>query len=142
MTADDDLKTCGGRINIERSDVVNHADLHRTSLEDADLRNAHRPCVAVVVAANGRHGSNTGKCFEDARIADVARMDNEIAAAQRCQCFRPHQTMGVRHDAYTQVRGEHAQRYLTRGYAKEPDRPELLGTCEWSQRLQRPMTRS
>jgi hypothetical protein len=51
--------------------------------------------IVVIVATNRGHGSYRGKAIEDARIADISRVNDEIAALERSQCFRAQKSMGV-----------------------------------------------
>jgi hypothetical protein len=58
------------------------------------------PRAAIVVAAHGGDRRQGGQLFQDARIADVAAVNDVVAAAQEVFGFGPQETVGVGDEAY------------------------------------------
>ena len=95
MTGNNHLNPGGDRPQVELRDIVNDMDSNRSHLENRGVRNARRPCAVVVVAANGGQWRDPGKTIENARIADISGMDDEMALIKGGYGFGPQQAMRI-----------------------------------------------
>jgi hypothetical protein len=59
------------------------------------LRKTRGPAPLVIVAANGGDRRDLGQPLQDGRIADVAGVNDEIAAAKRFDRLGPQQPVGI-----------------------------------------------
>jgi hypothetical protein len=99
MPRDNCVKSGRRRIDVEFLHIVQ--DVHATivDLNDFGLRQCVGPGSLVDIAANCKQWCDRPQAFEHVWAADVARMDDQGAIAQRRNCPRPQQPMGIRYDA-------------------------------------------
>jgi len=83
----------------QRLGVVYNADAQVAELDGFNLAQRVGPVAEVVVAANRGDGSKQGELAQNPRVADVARVHDEIAPAQDIDRSGSQQPMRVRDDA-------------------------------------------
>lgn len=99
MPAYDGGKSCRSRIDIEIRDIVHEVNVMRAGDDDISERERHAPRIAIVVAAHCECRCDFPQTLEHLRRADVAGMNDEIAAAQCRERLVAQQTMRVGYDA-------------------------------------------
>ena len=70
---------------IELCKVMQDVDGHLCDLEDLGFRNRFRPGPFIVVAAHGGQWRQAPQLIQHPGVADIARVNDEIAAAQKRQ---------------------------------------------------------
>jgi hypothetical protein len=70
----------GWRIAFEVSDVVEDMDQEFAEFDDLRRRQRRRPCSGVHIAANCRNRCDLGQPGDNFGFADIAGVDNAIAA--------------------------------------------------------------
>ena len=94
MAAHHRMKTgSGSRIHIAR--VMDQVDLDSVDLKIQFIRDLLRPSRAIIIAANGEHGSNGLERVDNLGLADVPGVDDDLAPSERSKRCWPHQTMGI-----------------------------------------------
>lgn len=83
-------------IDVERRAIVDHKDLRTRDSHGGHRRQARGPRPAIVVAAHCRYRSKARQRCEDLRVANVAGMDDVIAAAQCALGLGAQETVRVR----------------------------------------------
>ena len=91
----DDANARGAWIRVQPGEVVNDEDAHFARLKDFGFPQLLRPRALVVVAANRSQWRQAAECFEDERVADVASVNDEIAALEERPGLRPQETVRV-----------------------------------------------
>ena len=89
-------------VDVQVRDVMDHVEEHPAQLHQRGPGDALRPGAKVVVAAHGGQWRDRAQCIEYGGFADVARMDEVVAAVQVRPCFRAEQIVGVRDHADAQ----------------------------------------
>ena len=107
VAADDDIDSGSNGIKIEFIQIVDEIEVLSGELDKIGCRQLRRASCAIDVAANRCDRRELAKSIENGRIADVTRVENMIAAAQRIQSFRPQQTVCV---------GDHADAHRSSAY--------------------------
>ncbi len=95
MTADHDVESRGGGVNIQLIEAVENVDAGGTGIDNSSCGQTGGPGVEVDVAAHRGHGRETAKGLEDLWFADVACVDDEIGAAQGFHGFGAKKSVGV-----------------------------------------------
>ena len=93
-----------GGFQVELCEVVDHVQADLAEAEELRLPQPHRPRPPIVVAAPRRDGRERGQRLEDAGIADVACVDDVVAAVEEGLDLRPQQAVGVGDQADAHVR--------------------------------------
>jgi hypothetical protein len=88
-------------VNIELRKIVNDIDENPAELDQFRFRQRVGPCAPVVVAAYYRDRRNAREFINDHRAAEIAGVDDEIAAAQEVNRLRPDKVVRIRNKAYT-----------------------------------------
>ncbi len=99
MPSDNDPKPCGGGVDRKLREVMQHIEDRVVDVENIVLRNLLGPCAAIIVTANGRHRRDCGQLIDNLRIADIPRMNDEVAATQVAYGCRSKQAMRVSDEA-------------------------------------------
>src|SRR5690606_16769256 len=97
MAGDDRIETGGGRVEVERVDVMDDIEEAAFDLEDRGIGKRVGPLVDI--AANGRKRRQRLEAAKHLRFADVPRVHDRIAAGQGGRGLRPEQPVRVRDDA-------------------------------------------
>lgn len=96
VAADDDLETCGERIQIQSMHIVQNVDRNFAGLRYGGFGQfAAGPFFGVYVSTNSDNGSYFAELRQDVSVADVACVHDQFGAAQRGQRFFAQQTMRV-----------------------------------------------
>jgi GNAT superfamily N-acetyltransferase len=74
-------KSLAGQIDVDHAEIVQHENLQAFDLHGLPLRQPLRPGGTVDIAANGGHRCDPRQMCENVGVADIARMDDPIAAA-------------------------------------------------------------
>ena len=72
MPADDDLKSRGGGIEIERVNIVQNVNRRGFRFEDFGFGQGQRPRLRIDVSPYGKNGRECFQPFQNSRIAHVA----------------------------------------------------------------------
>lgn len=99
MSRDNDAKPCGGRIDRKLCEVMQHIEQRVGCVEQIVLWDLLSPCAAIIVSANGGHRRDRGQLIDNLNIADIPRMNDEVAAMQIGYGFGSKQAMRVGDDA-------------------------------------------
>ena len=99
MTGDDDLHARGTGFEIDLGEVVDRVDEDVAEAKELALAQARGPGAPVVVAAHGRDRGDGAKGVEHGGIAEVAAVDDVVAALEEGEDFRAQQAVGVRDEA-------------------------------------------
>ena len=83
------------RLQIEFVQVVKNVDGDAADFEHIRGGNFAGPGIAVHVAANRGHRSNTSQLFQNGRIANVATMNDVVRSAQSGKSLGSKQAMGI-----------------------------------------------
>src|SRR5688572_24991749 len=75
-------------------------DHHAADVQHLVLRQGMRPRTFVIVAADRRHWRNPAQCLQYRVAHDIARMDNDVAAGEKLDSFRPQQAVCIRDEPY------------------------------------------
>jgi len=70
---------CGG-LNVEVREVVNGVEKELSDLQELGFIDLLCPPTFVVVSSDGGDGSDDSQFFKNAWIADIAGVDDEVAA--------------------------------------------------------------
>lgn len=95
MTRDDDLEPRRCRVEIQLGQVVNDVDNRVAYLQHFGFADGRRPGTVVVVSPHRGDRRNFSKRSENVRVADVARVDDIVAAPQRLDRLGPQESMSV-----------------------------------------------
>ena len=95
MARDDHTATGGCRSLGKLRPVVNDVNAHIGEPQGAPLRNARRPTLAIVVAANGVHGAQCAQLAQYCRRADVSRVDDAVRVLEEGFGLGSQQPMSV-----------------------------------------------
>ncbi len=95
MPAHHHTESRGGRVKIERLDIMQHVDQRVACFRHGRFRKRIGPGTVIGVAPDGHHGRQLFERFDDFRSADVTRVDDQFAAAQRLERFLPQKAMRV-----------------------------------------------
>lgn len=95
MSGYHDLESCRRGIEVELGQVVQDVDRDLVHPKRFGFGDRTRPAVPVVVAAHRGHGSERAQRLEQGGAADVAGVDDEVAAAQELERLRPQQAVGI-----------------------------------------------
>ena len=87
------------QVPLQPAQFVDHIDLDPAHPQDGGLGNPTRPGPLVAVAPHRGHRGDGRQVIENGRVADVARVDDEVAAAQERLRLGPQQAVGVGDDA-------------------------------------------
>ncbi len=82
-------------IDVDLREIVDRIDKHTADPQEVGFRNAGCPGFAVVVAPYNRQRRDRSQRFEDANIADVPAMHDEVAPLQRCHSLGAQQPVRV-----------------------------------------------
>src|SRR5579862_2957807 len=105
MAGNDDVEPVFRRVDAASCDVVNHENVHAADVEALGFAQPRRPRAAIVVAAHGGHRRDHRKLGENRRLADVARMHDEMAAFEHRHCLGAQQPVRVGDQADPDRRG-------------------------------------
>ena len=86
---------CRGRVEMQRSAIVEKIEVVPFEEEYVGLGQAAAGARAIDVAANSVDGSDACECLEDFTAAYVAHVKNVVTAFQRRQSFRPKQAVRI-----------------------------------------------
>ena len=89
MAENDGAEFTARGIDIELRDVVYDVDQDGSHLQHFSLPNPGSPGSMVVVSPHCRDWSNSGELREHVRMADISRVNDEVAAPQAFHCFGP-----------------------------------------------------
>ena len=106
VAVDNDAHARRGRVQVELLDDVQEIDEgagrsrrhlagRMTQVDDFTLRQAGREFPRVRVAAHRANGCDLGEGIEDRGVADVPRMEDQVASGQCVQRLRADQAVGV-----------------------------------------------
>src|SRR6267143_2426758 len=95
MAADDRLEAGGGRIEVERVEVVQDIEDDVPDANDLRVLQRLRPILTVVVPPHGDHRSHFAQRLQHVGTADVTGVDDQLRAAQGVDRLWTHQTVGV-----------------------------------------------
>lgn len=95
MAADNGVEATSGRIESQCLHVVQHQDTPALEFHGTGIGKAARPLPFVIVSTHGVNRRDSVQFVQDLRLADVARVDDDAAAAQCIERFGPQQTVGV-----------------------------------------------
>src|SRR4030095_2581249 len=96
MSGDDGVNTGRGGLQGQGVEVVQYVDERLAGTQHFGLAKRRCPNALVVVASHGRHRCNARQLLEDIGVADVAGVNDEVAAAHRVQGLGTQQSMRVR----------------------------------------------
>ena len=82
-------------IHIQLSEIVNDVNANLADVEDLCFTQRNGPSAIVVVAAYGGNGSELGKLLNYPGVADIARVNDEVAAAKDIQRLGAEHSMRV-----------------------------------------------
>ena len=88
-------ETLRRRIDVQLREVVQDIETVRTRLDDLRQRQRLPPGAAIVVAAHGMRRRKLAQLLQDRRVADVARMDDEVATAKRIDRFGAQESVRI-----------------------------------------------
>ncbi len=100
MARHDDLNACGVRLHVELREIVDCIDEDLADLNELGLAEARRPRPAVVVASHCGNRRDGRERLEHAGIAEVAAVNDAVAALEELDCLGTQETMCVRDKAY------------------------------------------
>ena len=95
MSADYDLRAGRQWIEVEVLQIVQDIDARARQINDDVFRKGLAPRLGIHVAAHGVNRSGVLELAEDGRIANVASMNDRVAATERRDRFGPKQTVRV-----------------------------------------------
>lgn len=78
MTAYYDVKLRGLWIQVEGLAIVQHVDIHFSRFGNGGFRERFRPFRCIHVATHRHQRGNVGEGFQNARVAHVAGMNDQI----------------------------------------------------------------
>jgi hypothetical protein len=87
-------------IEIQLGEVVDDVDEHVADTQDLGLADGGRPAAPVVIPAHGGERGDRGEVFQDGRVADVPRVDEDVAAAQERGGLGAEEPVGIGDDTY------------------------------------------
>ena len=95
MPADDDLKTCGGGIEVKRVNVVQN--VNRGCIRFDDFRFGQRLCprVGIHISTHRKNRGNRFQLVNNFRIAYVTGVNNQVRAFECAQRLWAEQSMRV-----------------------------------------------
>lgn len=99
MPRDHRVEPSGFGLQIELRQIVQHINGNACDLDGFSFRQSARPRTLVDIAANRGHGRNMLELFKNLRRANITRMNDVAHSAQRIQCFRTKQSVGIGDDA-------------------------------------------
>jgi hypothetical protein len=82
VTGDNNMNACRRGLDVKLREIVNCVDACAFELEQLGLSQSISPGTSVIVATNGRDGRNGGELAEYLSSADIAAVDDEVAAMQ------------------------------------------------------------
>ena len=95
MPAHDDVESRADGIEIELVNVVKNVNRCGICLDNFGFGQGLRPRFRIDISSHGKNRGKSFQRFENFRIANVARMDDQIRAFERAQSLRAQQTMRV-----------------------------------------------
>jgi hypothetical protein len=109
MTTHNGMKARCGYVEIQVGEVMNHEDARFADFEHSGSGKGCCPRVLVRIAANCGHGRNAREVLQDVEVADVARMNDEVAATKRFERLGTEQPVCVRDEPNAEVGGRHGR---------------------------------
>ena len=95
VAGDHDLEAGDFGIEVELAEVVEHIDQDVLDADDFGGWQGSSPGLGVHVAADGHDRRDASKSIKDGGVANVASVDDSLAALQGGQSFGAKQTVGV-----------------------------------------------
>jgi hypothetical protein len=89
MTGNDDTNPRGAGVDIELREIVDDVDEYVAYPDQLGLTQARRPRLRIIIASDGNQRSHGGEFLENLGPADVAAVDDVIAADEKCARLRP-----------------------------------------------------
>ncbi len=120
VAANDGSKSCGGWIEVQLFQIVEHVKREPASFNHFGLRKRVATGTAVDVSPNSLDGRNATELVEDIGRAYVTCMQDEIGAAQSFDCFRAKQAVRVRDYAENECCWMGHRRILRAMQARDP----------------------
>jgi hypothetical protein len=99
VAGDDDLHARGDGLEVDLGKVVDHVDEDPAEAKELAFAQAGGPGAAIVVAAHGRDRGDGAKGLQHRGVADVAAVDDVVAAPEEGEDFRTQQAVGVGNEA-------------------------------------------
>ena len=96
MSADDDVETRGGRIQVERMQIMKNVEKNFARFGNGCFWQRLSPFTLVHVSAHGDDGSKLAQRCENLRLAHIACVKNQLGSAKRLQRLRAQQAVSVR----------------------------------------------
>lgn len=84
MTAHNDVKARRGRIDVEIFHIVQHIQNGASGLHDCRRRQRR---IRIDIALHREYGSDLAQSFQILHRSDIARMHDQVRAAQRFHGF-------------------------------------------------------
>src|SRR5579862_2739045 len=113
------------RFALQLRKIVYHVELDFLETDALAFRQQLRPRTLVVVAAHCRKGCDRRELLEHALRADVAGVNDVVAAAQKSAGLRPQQAVGVRDESKPQHAGTPVARALVGTQPSSPSKCTL-----------------
>jgi hypothetical protein len=104
VSEDHDTEACREGIEVELGDVVEHIDGNTVYPKHLGLRDRFGPFTFVVVATHDRDWSEILERLNHSGVANVARVNDEIAAAKKLDRLGPQEAVSIRDESNTRHR--------------------------------------
>ena len=87
--------------NVESREVVNCIYDHITCLNNFSFSQGLGPQAPVDIATHRGDWREPGQLLDDAGVANVAAMDDVVAAFEKSYCFRPEKAVSIGDETYS-----------------------------------------
>ena len=95
MTGHDNLEMGGLRVQGQLSEIVKNIYGNVANIEHFGFRQLRGPRPIVVVSAHCRNGRNRSELVKYRHVTDVARVNDEVAAAKHLHRLRAQHSVGI-----------------------------------------------
>lgn len=89
-------------LDINMGEIMDGIDEQRAYLQKLGLFKVLYPLTTITVAADGGKRRQISEFFQDGRVADIPRVDDEIAASQELPGLGPQKPVSVGNEAYAE----------------------------------------